>query len=186
MAEKQIRTVRSFFRLNFRILLPFEKYENGQINSKKRKGKESFCKLKVIGNKRRTLFRTMSNIKMERFTKTVSGCKPLTIFAKRSVLQSFKYAYEKQNVCICTYFFHLRHSSKEYTFFINNTFISTARLKLAKYQEKATATFLRLNFCYLKIISFLHTLSSKNKTRYSKKILKKISWKWKMDHIDTT
>ena len=166
MAEKQIRTVRSFFRLNFRILLPFEKYENGQINSKKRKGKESFCKLKVIGNKRRTLFRTMSNIKMERFTKTVSGFKPLTIFAKRSVLQSFKYAYEKQNVCICTYFFHLRHSSKEYTFFINNTFISTARLKLAKYQEKATATLSGWTFAIWKLLAFF--------TRYHPKIKRDI------------
>ena len=40
-------------------------------------------------------------------------------------------------------------------FFISNTFLSTARLKLAKNQENIKQH-LRLNFCYLKIIHILH------------------------------
>ena len=43
-------------------------------------------------------------------------------------------------------------------FFISNTFISNTRLKLANHQEKlSSTTFTQLNnFCYLKIIWFLH------------------------------
>ena len=40
-------------------------------------------------------------------------------------------------------------------FFINNTFISNARLKLKKIKQILSGT-LRLNFCYLKIIHTLH------------------------------
>ena len=40
-------------------------------------------------------------------------------------------------------------------FFINSTFVSNARLKLAKIKQKVSNT-LRLNFCFLKIARFLH------------------------------
>ena len=40
-------------------------------------------------------------------------------------------------------------------FFISNTFLSNARLKLAKIKQKLSNT-LKLNFSYLKIIRFLH------------------------------
>ena len=41
-----------------------------------------------------------------------------------------------------------------YTLFISNTFISNARLKLAKNQSNVVKQ--RLNFCFLKIIHILH------------------------------
>ena len=40
-------------------------------------------------------------------------------------------------------------------FFISNTFISNVRLKVAKIKQNLSNT-LRLNFCYLKMIFFLH------------------------------
>ena len=43
-----------------------------------------------------------------------------------------------------------------HAFFISNTFISNARLKLAKKEQMLSNT-LRLNFCYLKIIHILHS-----------------------------
>ena len=41
-------------------------------------------------------------------------------------------------------------------FFISKTFISEARLKLAKKIKHKLSNTLRLNFCYLKITYFLH------------------------------
>ena len=43
-----------------------------------------------------------------------------------------------------------------HTFFISNTFISKARLKLAKKITQMLCNTLRLEFCYLKIIYVLH------------------------------
>ena len=51
-------------------------------------------------------------------------------------------------------------------FFINNTFISNARLKLAKIKQMLSKN-LRLNFSYLKIIHILHP-------RYHPKIIGQI------------
>ena len=50
-----------------------------------------------------------------------------------------------------------------HAFFISSTFISNARLKLAKIQQMLRNT-LRLNFCYFKIIHIIHP-------RYHPKIL---------------
>ena len=41
-------------------------------------------------------------------------------------------------------------------FFISNIFISKTRLKLTKKTKQKLSNTLRLNFCYLKIIRFLH------------------------------
>ena len=53
---------------------------------------------------------------------------------------------------------HITSNRKWITrFFISNTFISNARLKSAKNQGNAKQySTLRLSFCYLKIIRFLH------------------------------
>ena len=44
----------------------------------------------------------------------------------------------------------------EHAFCISNTFISNARLKLAKKIKQMLSNTLRLNFCYLKYIHILH------------------------------
>ena len=56
---------------------------------------------------------------------------------------------------------------KLHAFFISNTFISNARLKLAKKIKQKLSNTLRLNFLYLKIIRFLHP-------RYQPKIIEDI------------
>ena len=66
------------------------------------------------------------------------------------------------------------YNKLQYTrfFYISNTFISNARLELAKIMQKPNNT-LRLNFRYLKITPFSSTLSSKNNRRHTKKCTKK-------------
>ena len=62
-------------------------------------------------------------------------------------------AYFVDTMANCCVYFHekcdIHHS------FISNTFISNARLKLAKIKYKLSST-LRLNFHFLKIIRFFH------------------------------
>ena len=43
-----------------------------------------------------------------------------------------------------------------HAFFISNTFISNARLKLTKKIKQMLSNTLRLSFCYLKIIHIFH------------------------------
>ena len=58
-----------------------------------------------------------------------------------------------------------------HAFFISNTFISNTRLKLAKNQAKA-----KLNFCYLKIMHFVHSrYHSKIKGDNPKNVQKQVS-----------
>ena len=88
----------------------------------------------------------------------------------------------------------------QYTpFFISNTFISNARLKLAKIKQKLSNT-LRLNFRYLKIFRFLYLPYPKiiednlqTVQKPSAPVLMKLydwwrEWRWKLkiDHKDTT
>ena len=59
-----------------------------------------------------------------------------------------------------------------HAFFISNTFISTVRMKLAKNQAK-TKQHPEKEFCYLKIVRFVHPRSHAKIIRGILKMLKK-------------
>ena len=98
--------------------------------------------------------------------------------------------------------FHLGSSERVvllHAFFISNTFISKARLKLSNSQQMLSNT-LELNFCYLKVIHVLHAnyhpkimghiLKNKQKNKcvrvheIIRLIITKIKMKMKKDPLD--
>ena len=71
-----------------------------------------------------------------------------------------------------------------HAFFISSTFISNAKLKLAKNQAKAK---LLMNFCYLKIVQYSKKCAKTKCTCFNEimwLIIMKMRLKMKMDHIN--